>query len=80
MSETDDLYDKAKTIRCPYCGGRGEGDSGGFEPWGAPISIPCPDCHGEGEVCIRCNEPLAGCECHGKPPLNWSEECKRDRR
>ena len=35
--------------RCPACGGEGEFDTGGFEPWGTPISVGCEDCLGSGE-------------------------------
>lgn len=30
---------------CQECGGTTCVDSGGFTPWGSPISIPCPSCH-----------------------------------
>lgn len=30
--------------KCPECGGEGALDSGGTEPWGAPINVPCPFC------------------------------------
>ncbi|ADX32140.1 hypothetical protein PAK_P30127 [Pseudomonas phage PAK_P3] len=33
---------------CPKCGGSGHADSGGVQPWGEPISIPC-DCLTEQE-------------------------------
>ncbi len=29
---------------CYTCGGSGRVDSGGIEPWGAPIFLPCPEC------------------------------------
>lgn len=31
------------TVKCPKCGGTGLADSGGVQPWGEPISVPC-DC------------------------------------
>lgn len=31
------------TAKCPKCGDTGLADSGGVQPWGEPISIPC-DC------------------------------------
>lgn len=31
---------------CGSCRGTGESDSGGVEPWGAPIMLPCPECCG----------------------------------
>ena len=32
---------------CETCHGEGCIDSGGFSPWGAPISLACPDCSRE---------------------------------
>lgn len=34
----------AAELACPKCGGTGMADSGGVQPWGAPIFIEC-DCH-----------------------------------
>lgn len=30
--------------KCPTCQDTGAVDSGGFEPWGQPINVPCPEC------------------------------------
>lgn len=32
---------KAPDPKCSFCGGTGETDSGGEEPWGAPINVSC---------------------------------------
>ena len=40
---------------CPKCGGTGMADSGGTEPWGWPIEIPC-DCQEPTKRCIKCDE------------------------
>lgn len=37
--------------RCPDCGGEGELDTGGFEPWGSPIAVGCDSCNGSGMRC-----------------------------
>ena len=31
------------TVKCPKCGDTGLADSGGVQPWGEPITVPC-DC------------------------------------
>src|SRR4051812_1895769 len=36
--------------KCFTCDGTGGVDSGGVEPWGAPIDIKCEDCDGSGFV------------------------------
>jgi len=35
--------------QCKTCGGTGEFDTGGREPWGAWIPACCPDCDGSGK-------------------------------
>lgn len=37
---------KASRDHCGSCKGTGESDSGGVTPWGAPITLPCPECSG----------------------------------
>ena len=36
-------------MKCSYCGGEGEIDSGGFTPQGWGINIGCPACKGTGK-------------------------------
>ena len=43
VQQTADLLG-VKDPWCPDCGGTGGVDSGGFSPWGSPISLPCPSC------------------------------------
>ncbi len=33
-----------KKVKCPECGGAGVVDSGGFDPRGYPIDVPCSTC------------------------------------
>lgn len=45
--------------KCPDCHGDGVRDSGGAQPWGEPIFIPCdhneqPGINSEGETCRAC--------------------------
>lgn len=45
-SELDSMWNAWQASRaalCPKCGGTGMADSGGVQPWGEPIEIPC-DC------------------------------------
>ncbi len=47
-SDLESLIASAKTQRlhaCPQCDGSGGVDSGGFSPWGAAITLPCPACN-----------------------------------
>lgn len=34
---------EAEAVACPKCNGTGMADSGGVQPWGEPINVPC-DC------------------------------------
>lgn len=34
---------EAEAVTCPKCNGTGMADSGGVQPWGEPINVPC-DC------------------------------------
>lgn len=36
-------WQASRAALCPKCGGTGMADSGGVQPWGEPIEIPC-DC------------------------------------
>lgn len=36
-------WEASRAALCPKCGGTGMADSGGVQPWGEPIEIPC-DC------------------------------------
>ena len=38
------IAQQANTAICGTCGGSGVVDSGGQEPWGQFINIPCPEC------------------------------------
>lgn len=50
---------------CPSCKGTGLRDSGGTQPWGEPIMIPC-DCY-ECEDCIGMKEHGCFCAAMGSP-------------
>lgn len=38
-----EVWKASRAALCPKCGGTGMADSGGVQPWGEPIEIPC-DC------------------------------------
>lgn len=52
VEEAIDFINEAQTAMCECCMCRGSGviDSGGFEPWGASINIPCPYCENMRDV------------------------------
>ncbi|WP_313010033.1 hypothetical protein [Atlantibacter hermannii] len=48
----------AAELACPKCGGTGMADSGGVQPWGAPIFIEC-DCHAAPQLPLPAPEKIA---------------------
>lgn len=58
-------------LRCGFCGGSGEVDSGGQNPWGGFISLHCPECGGDGIMAEQSPEDTASGE-----SLGFADPCK----
>ncbi|EPV3656683.1 hypothetical protein ACV4J1_002730 [Citrobacter sedlakii] len=48
---------EAEPVACPKCNDTGMADSGGVQPWGEPISVPC-DCTAQPALAVDA-EPVA---------------------
>ncbi|WP_320745684.1 hypothetical protein [Enterobacter cloacae] len=46
---------EAEAVACPKCNGTGMADSGGVQPWGEPISVPC-DCTAQPALAVDADD------------------------
>ncbi|EMM0835521.1 DUF551 domain-containing protein [Enterobacter ludwigii] len=68
---------EAEAVACPKCNGTGMADSGGVQPWGEPISVPC-DCTDQVSLVHVPDEKVKGNDFELDGPLSCYQAGKID--